>query len=347
MKRFVRGLIVGKFCPLHKGHEYLISRACEQCDELVVFSYLKPEFPDCPAHRRRRWLESCVPHVRSFVFTDENVPQLLPQGPFRSLPIEGGPEDEHRHFVAVMYSALIGEPLDAIFTSESYGPGFVSYMNRYFAESTSLPARVQHIEVDRSRFAVPVSGTAVREDPYRFRHFLSPSVYRDFVRRVCFFGAESTGKTTLTERLAADLGTVSVDEFGRSLWVARGGNLSFEDMALIARTQVANEERLVLEANRFLFIDTSPLTTLFYSLHYFGEAPEELKALANRTYDAVFLCMPDFPYVQDGTRSGEDFRMRQHDWYRRELPVREMPYVPLAGDLEARIASVIATLLRS
>ncbi len=43
-ERFRRGLVVGKFCPLHLGHELLINRARSQCDDLIVLSYTKPGF---------------------------------------------------------------------------------------------------------------------------------------------------------------------------------------------------------------------------------------------------------------------------------------------------------------
>ena len=44
---FRRGLVVGKFCPLHLGHELLIRRAQTECEELVVLSYTKPGFAGC------------------------------------------------------------------------------------------------------------------------------------------------------------------------------------------------------------------------------------------------------------------------------------------------------------
>ena len=52
--RFRRGLVVGKFAPLHKGHELVIGRALADCDEVIVISYSKPELPGCsPAERGR------------------------------------------------------------------------------------------------------------------------------------------------------------------------------------------------------------------------------------------------------------------------------------------------------
>lgn len=54
------GLVVGKFCPLHRGHEALIAFAAAGCDRLVILSYTSPElgYPTedftC-ACARKRW----------------------------------------------------------------------------------------------------------------------------------------------------------------------------------------------------------------------------------------------------------------------------------------------------
>ena len=42
-KRFAHGLVVGKFAPLHLGHEWLIRQAQEQCEQLVLLSWAYPE----------------------------------------------------------------------------------------------------------------------------------------------------------------------------------------------------------------------------------------------------------------------------------------------------------------
>jgi HTH-type transcriptional regulator, transcriptional repressor of NAD biosynthesis genes len=41
--RFTQGLVVGKFSPLHLGHEYLIARAAQDCQHLLVLGYSQPE----------------------------------------------------------------------------------------------------------------------------------------------------------------------------------------------------------------------------------------------------------------------------------------------------------------
>ena len=45
MSRYRTGLVVGKFSPLHRGHELVIGAAFAHCAEVVVLSYSRPEFP--------------------------------------------------------------------------------------------------------------------------------------------------------------------------------------------------------------------------------------------------------------------------------------------------------------
>ncbi|MFN8390197.1 MAG: AAA family ATPase [Bdellovibrionota bacterium] len=345
MKHFARSLVVGKFSPLHRGHEHLLTTALSESDEVVVFAYNKPEFDGCEPEKKVRWFERLFPSIRAFVIHDGNVGDLLGSASlFQSVPSEDEPEDIHRRFCAELYATIVGEPLEAIFTSESYGPGFVEAVNRFFAANTDLPPTVMHREVDRARVTVPVSATQVRAQIHEHAGFLSPLVYRDFIHTVCFYGGESTGKTTIAQLLAEYFRTTWTPEYGRELWVERDGDLSYDDMTTIAERHVLMEEQAALEAHRYLFVDTSPLTTLFYCLAKFQKATDTLKTLAERRYGHVFLCMPDIPFVQDSTRVDEEFRRRQHDWYLAELGKRQIPFTQLAGSLAERTNTVVRTL---
>ena len=60
--------------------------------------------------------------------------------------------------------------------------------------------------------------------------------------RVCIFGAESTGKSTLAESLARHYHAAWVPEYARTYCDLRGGVLGPEDAPLIAAGQEAAEE---------------------------------------------------------------------------------------------------------
>ena len=168
----------------------------------------------------------------------------------------------------------------------------------------------------------------------------SPVVYASFVKRICFLGGESSGKSTITAALAKEFKTNFVAEYGRTLSEMQNNQFVFEDLLKIAKTHIKHEDELAAESFRYLFIDTSPLTTLLYSQHLFGKADPELVWLSNRKYDVTFLCAPDFPFINDGTREGNGFREWQHEWYLRELAERNIPYSVLNGNLDERIKQV-------
>lgn len=318
--KFRTGLIVGKFCPLHKGHEFLIDSAIAQCKKLYIISYTNPEFEGCEPKKREAWLRELYPNTEIMVL-------------YKNIPKNDAPDIEHRKFCADLCRDKFKIVPEVIFTSETYGDGFAQYLSDYFTQ------KVRHIFVGERNNRI-ISGTKVRTDIHRFKEFLSPVVYRYFVNRVCFLGAESTGKSTLAIECAKLYETTHVDEYGRVLWEKKKGQLLFEDMTLIAKTHVAKENAALLTAKKFLFVDTSPLTTLFYSIALFKKFDPELFHLSHRTYDYIFLCAPDFKLVQDGTRQDEAFRMKQHSWYLKELAARKIQYTLLQGRIEERTEAI-------
>jgi len=340
MKKFRRGLIVGKFSPLHKGHEFLINRALDECETLYIFSYYTPEFNGCESHRREFWLKSLFPTAKIFVIDNDYM-----QNRFNiSLPEPNAGDLIERRFVGFLWLNLVNKPLDAVYTSENYGAGYAQEMSRYFANHTDFPA-VRHVLVDLKRIQIPISGTRLRENIHDLKHYLSPIVYAFFVKRICFLGGESSGKSTIAESMANEFQTKFVAEFGRTLSEEKNNKLDFEDLLKIAKTHIKHEETLAAEADRFLFVDTSPLTTLFYSLHLFGKADPELFWLSHRRYDLIFLCAPDFPFVQDGWREGGGLRENQHEWYLKTLAERKSDFILLEGNLDERIKKVKSVLL--
>jgi NadR type nicotinamide-nucleotide adenylyltransferase len=344
--RYRRGLVVGKFCPLHRGHEMLIRRAVANCDDVVIISYTKPEFGSYTPLLREAWIKELFPQVLTLAIDDDILRgHCARRGlPVRTVPRNDASDAVHREFVAWLCLAILGLTVDAVFTSEEYGDGFAAALTAYFSGSLGKPVPVSHVCVDRQRLEVPVSGTAVRAGPHAQRDFLSPVVYASHVERICFLGGESSGKTTLAAAAAKRLDTLWVAEYGRELWETKGGRLDAADMLTIAREQVAREAALARQARRWLFCDTSPLTTLFYSLDMFGAAAPELFELAKRSYAGIFLCAPDFAFVQDGTRRDQHFRTRQHEWYLERLASMNVRFTLLSGSVEARLETVAACL---
>ena len=346
-KRFACGLVVGKFAPLHDGHILVINTAREQCEHVIVISYCNPELPGFPAVLRKRWLNENFPDTTVLVVTNESLPHLLPATHSDvTVPPNRASDQAHRDFVALLCMHVLRRRVNAVFTSESYGPGFAMVLARRFAEAGFDYDMVRHVEVDRKRTQVPISSTALRTDLWTHWHCLPKNVGASLVRRIVFLGGESSGKSKLSAALGVALDTQHVPEFGRELWEERQGALEFSDMVRIAREQIRREEAAASHARAFVFCDTSPLTTLFYCLDMFGRADPELVMLAHRAYDLTILCAPDFPHVQDGTRRGPTFTALQHAWYESELRARGVGFLVASGSLDERIGLVRSSLFR-
>jgi NadR type nicotinamide-nucleotide adenylyltransferase len=344
---FRHGLVVGKFAPLHRGHEALIAWAQARCERVTVISYSRPHWPRATAADRERWLQARVPCVRSLVLDEARLAALCQARGWasRPLPFDHEPDDVHRRFVAWLLQAVLHETVDAVFTSEAYGDGFAAVLSECFRAADAAHGPVTHVCMDLPRHALPVSGTAVRADPLAQRAFVADEVYADLVPRVCVLGGESSGKTTLARALAESLQTVWVPEYGRTRCEQLGtGAPSLDELLHIAHTQVEHERQHALQAHGWLICDTSPLTTRLYAELDHGEAPTELQELSLRHYDLVVLCEPDFGFVQDGTRRDEGFRRAQHERTQQALQQQGRSFLAVRGDVRQRLQQVRAEL---
>lgn len=145
------GLVVGKFSPLHLGHESLVRVARAGCARLLVVSWSKPELPGCDAARRRRWLRWRFEREAGVAC------HVLDPADHPDMPDNDASGEAQRAFVArwLVEHGYAAE-LDVVFTSESYGEGFAAHLAQAFGRE------VRHVAVDPARARVPVSATAVR-----------------------------------------------------------------------------------------------------------------------------------------------------------------------------------------
>lgn len=338
--KYTTGFVVGKFSPLHRGHQFLIGRALAECQRVVIVSYSVPEFQDNPASVRRSWLNLFYGgRAEILVF---GPGQIKLGDTWTDVPDNNASEFVHRFFCARVIEHTRACPPDVVFTSEEYGDGFSDFLSMYFSK------QVDHVCVDVARKNYPVSGTQLRsKDMTALNYYLSPAVKNPPVKRLVLYGGESSGKTTLAEYLSNELGVPWVHEEGRYYTERKGGidQLSIEDMLIIGREQVALEiatvEKAAQQGHSLVICDTGPLTTYFYSLELFNESPDQLTWLAERDYDVTVLCRPDFPFVQDGTRMDDAFRMKGYQWYIMQLRMRNISFTEAAGTLSQRMSTVV------
>jgi HTH-type transcriptional regulator, transcriptional repressor of NAD biosynthesis genes len=314
-----RGLVIGKFYPPHRGHKFLIDTAHARVDELHVIVCDQPD-EDPSAALRGEWLREIHPAARVLVVEDRYDPH-------------------DSALWADLTRGWLGFAPDVVFTSEDYGERFAHHLG------------CRHVQVDKARAAVPISGTQVRADPLGCWDYLEPPVRAHYCRRVVLVGAESTGKTTLAAALARELATEWVPEYGREyserkIAAGVGDVWTAGEFAHIARTQCEREDAAARRADRVLVCDTDAFATAVWHRRYLGGRSAEVEAIAaaHRRPDLYLLTDAATPFVQDGTRDGERVRDWMHRTFVEELTATGRRFVELAGPPDARLAAALAAV---
>ena len=129
-----------------------------------------------------------------------------------------------------------------------------------------------------------------------------------FVRTVAILGGESSGKSTLVNKLANIFNTTSAWEYGRDYVFSHlGGDemaLQYSDYDKIALGQAQYIDFAVKYANKVAFIDTDFVTTQAFCKKYEGREHPFVQALIDEyRFDLVILLENNTPWVADGLRS--------------------------------------------
>jgi NadR type nicotinamide-nucleotide adenylyltransferase len=164
--------------------------------------------------------------------------------------------------------------------------------------------------------------------------------------RICFHGAESTGKSTLARRLEARLGYPWVPEYGRAWCEANGTDLAMADLLAIAEGQDAAIRAAAAAEPPVLILDTDPLMTAAWAEMLFGEVPEVLMSYPRA--DLYLLFAPDVPWQADGTRFfGTDESRARFAAIAEAVLVRAgVPFARVGGDWDSREREVTGLLER-
>jgi HTH-type transcriptional repressor of NAD biosynthesis genes len=162
--------------------------------------------------------------------------------------------------------------------------------------------------------------------------------------KICLFGSESTGKTTLAKRLAAHYKTEWVPEMAREILGDRKCEKS--DFSIIAKAQLAEINRKSLIANGLLVCDTDLITTILYEQIYFGAVSEAVIRLQKRDkYDLYLFLESDIPWIEDSQRDlGGDRRLEIRNLFEQALIDRKINYVIVKGDFENRFKAAIQAI---
>lgn len=169
------------------------------------------------------------------------------------------------------------------------------------------------------------------------------------VIRLCFHGAESTGKSVLADKLSRELGVPWVPEYGRAYCEEHGTDLTMADLLAIAEGQHAATEAASAAGPPLLLLDTDQLMTAAWAEMLFGQVPDAL--LAYPKADLYLLFSADVPWVEDGTRLfGQTPERTRFAQLAEDMLVRaDVPWRRIGGnwtEREAAVRAEISGLLR-
>lgn len=167
------------------------------------------------------------------------------------------------------------------------------------------------------------------------------------MKRVCFHGAESTGKSVLLAKLAAELDLPWVPEYGREYAETYGTEFTLPDLLAIAAGHEERVQRLETQGAALALLDTDPLMTAAWAEILFGQAPDVLFAYPKA--DLYLLFEPDVPWIEDGTRFfGSPEERARFAALAEDMLVRaKVPFQRIGGtwaEREAQVRQVLAGL---
>lgn len=147
------GFTIGKFAPLHKGHQFLIETALKEMDKMIVIVY-ETDLIDIPTEKRAEWIKELYPNVE--IKYGINPPKKY------------GLDEESVKIQMEYLTKIIGDEKPTHFySSEKYGASVAKYMN--------LVDR----RVDTEREIVPIRATIVRENLEENKKWMEPKIYED------------------------------------------------------------------------------------------------------------------------------------------------------------------------
>lgn len=325
------GMYGGKFLPFpHLGHVYAMIKASTLVDELhVIVSHdtkfekqlhdgAKVEHVDYKM--RVRWwtqITKDLPHVHIHEVYEEQT---------------GSFSDWEKGRDGIV--KVVGKPIDVVFSSEhDYTPIFEQL----------YPTAIHHI-IDPMREAYNISGTKIRTEGVMKHWDMIPKIVQPyFAKKVVTVGTESCGKSTMVKNLATLYNTSYVEEFGRTFYERLGGCegiTMLEDYAEIAFEHKYHEKMELQKANKVLFIDTEAIVTQYFSKVYLGAFQDVLNEVIKlQKYDLWLFLEPDVKWVDDGTRSFGEQKIREenNELLKSLLRKHSVDYVTISGDYNDRL----------
>ena len=166
------------------------------------------------------------------------------------------------------------------------------------------------------------------------------------MQKVILTGPESTGKSTLTRKLAEHFQMPKVEEFAREYLDCLARDYEFEDLKRIGQGQLAFEQA-ALATQRFLFVDTDLITIKIWSAVKYQKVDDWILSNLYRNQDAIYLlCKPDLPWQPDPQREHPHFRKELFEIYKQELIDLNRKFAIIEGVGEVRFRNALEVVYK-
>ena len=320
-----KAFVFGKFLPFHKGHEAMIKFALTKCNFLTVLICCSDK-ETVSEIIRKKWIEDTFKGQKNIEVREHNyLENELPNTSKSSLE------------VSEIWSRIFKEQFPdytLVITSEKYGDYVAEFMG------------IQHILFDIQRNTYPISATEVRNNLFLNWQFLPNNVKSDYAKKVVLLGTESTGKTDLSNKLAAHFNCSLVSESGREI-IKNSNSFSYNDLLLVANEHSKKIQNALIGECPLIIIDTDIHITKSYSKFIFQKELEVSQEIYNSNQANLYLYLNnDVEYVQDGTRLNQEKRDLLDKSHRNILEEHQIKFVEIQGNWEQRITKSIKEVER-
>lgn len=160
--------------------------------------------------------------------------------------------------------------------------------------------------------------------------------------RIVITGPESSGKSSLIEKLALHYKTMWVTEYAREYIDKLDREYSYNDILHIAKGQISRENEMAKNTGEFLFCDTGLVVPKIWCDVKYGKCHQWIEdTIEIHKYNLYLLCKPDIPWQTDPQRENPNDRKALFDLYLNELTKRNLPYFIVKGIGEKRLLNAI------
>ena len=147
------GFTIGKFAPLHKGHELLIEKGIKEDDEFYVLIN-DTNVTNIPLKTRANWIKTMFP--KAYVILGENPPKQY-----------GMDEESIKIQTDYLKNIFKNIPVNRFYSSEEYGKFVARDMN------------IEEVKVEKK---IPICGSIIRNNIIENKKYIENIVYQDIVK---------------------------------------------------------------------------------------------------------------------------------------------------------------------